>query len=246
MTYKPNFGIVELCLTYRCNVRCDNCSNLCTQAPIKGDLSAEDVAEFLLDSEECGHRWGMITMHGGEPVLNPEIDKIAEVLVEYRKKTGCKLWLLTNNSSDKVRRLVTGINMRYGIALGVSTKRVKNIDGNGSPIEYVPVNESPEDLGKPHDHGCFQTSTCGVCYNYLGYFPCSPMAAAARVFDYVPVTRSFKGFSQEDCDRYLAMHCGHCGFSSPENKRVVNQVTSKTWEEAFTRYHRFDRKGTEE
>lgn len=234
--YESNFGIVELCLTYRCNVRCDNCSNLCTQAPFEGDLTAERVREFLLDSEESGHVWGMITLHGGEPVLNPEAMKIAEILSEYRKRTGCKLWLLTNNSSPAVRRAVTMINHRYDIPLGVSTKRGRNIDASGNPIEYVAVNESPSDLGIGHDLGCFQTANCGVCYNYLGYFPCSPMAAAARVFGYSPTATSFKGLTGEACREALALHCKHCGFSAQGRRRVVNQVTSLTWDALLLAY----------
>ncbi len=242
MNFKPNFGICELCLTYRCNVRCDNCSNLCTQAPFAGDLTAKDVVEFLRDSDESGHHWGMITLHGGEPVLNPEIFEIAELLCEYRKRVSCNLWLLTNNSSPLVRRLTTSVNMKYDISLGVSTKKGKNADKDGNPIEYVGVNNSPVDLGLQHDHGCFQTSNCGVCYNYLGYFPCSPMAAAARVFDYLPTARSVKDFTAEACDEALKKHCPHCGFSAPDMARVVNQVTSKTWQDAFTRYNQPQRK----
>lgn len=236
--YVSNFGMVELCVTYRCNVKCDNCSNLCTQAPFNGDLSARQVEDFLQDNIESGHTWGQITIHGGEPVLNPEIEKIVEVLTIYRKNTGCNLWLLTNNSSDDVRERATRINVKYGVALGISTKRGKNISETGSLIEYVAVNESPEDLGLPHDHGCFQTANCGVCYNYLGYFPCSPMAAAAKVFGYAPSAKSFLEFTQGACDASMDIHCRHCGFSTPERKRVVHQTMTPTWRTALFNYGR--------
>lgn len=236
--FKPNFGIVELCLTYRCNVRCDNCSNLCTQAPFRGDLSAERVSEFLLDSREAGHDWGMITLHGGEPVLNPEIFEIAKLLDDYRKLTGCKLWLLTNNSSPGTRKLATEVNCKFNIPLGVSTKHGKNIDGAGNPIQYVAVNEAPIDLGLVGDHGCFQTSNCGVCYNYLGYFPCSPMAAAARVFGFPPAARSYKDFTEEACEKYINMHCKYCGFSTPDRPRVITQTMTQTWESLLLEYNR--------
>jgi hypothetical protein len=235
-TYKPNFGIVELCLTYRCNVKCDNCSNLCTQAPFSGDLSADMVREFIADSDRCGHTWGMITLHGGEPVLAPEIFSIAEVLAEYRGRTGCKLWLLTNNSSNHVRRLVTKISLDYNIPLGVSTKKGKNNDRDGNPIEYVAVNESPEDLGIEHERGCFQTENCGICYNYLGYFPCSPMAAAARVFGYRGLD-SISKLTESSCLDGFDLHCRHCGFSAPQNRRVVSQTSSKTWKDALELYN---------
>jgi hypothetical protein len=178
----------------------------------------------------------MITLHGGEPVLNPDIIKIAEILTEYHKKTGCRLWLLTNNSSPAVRRLTTMLNCKFNIPLGISTKIGKNIDGSGSPIKYVAVNEAPCDLGIEYDQGCFQTSNCGVCYNYLGYFPCSPMAAAARVFGYPPTAKTFKEFTEAACVNDMKKHCRLCGFSAPGRCRVVEQVTSQSWETVFTSY----------
>lgn len=233
----PSFKTVELCLTYRCNVQCDNCSNLCTQAPAQGDLTPGDVQAFLKDSKDAGHVWGMITLHGGEPVLNPWIYDIARLLAEYRSETGCKLWLLTNNSTNKVREIVTRISLRHDIPLGVSAKRVKNIDEHGSPIPYVPVNESPEDLNEPWTVGCFQARDCGVCFNYLGYFPCSPIAAAARVFGYAPI-KSISDLTEETCTRYFNKQCRHCGFAMPNRRRVVEQVSTQTWAKAFEAYHK--------
>lgn len=234
--YKPNRGIIELCMTYRCNVTCDNCSNLCTQAPYSGDLTPADVLYFTENLQENGQKVGQITMHGGEPVLNPYIDEIVSILSSYRKETGCILWLLTNNSSDSVRKKVTKISVKYDIALGVSTKIKKNINGTGSPIRYVQVNNSPCDNGRESDHGCYQTSTCGICFNYLGFFPCSPMAAAARVFGYKGI-HSIVNFTDDQCDLYFKEHCKHCGFSDPNEPHVVDQVTSKTWEDALRRYN---------
>ena len=238
--FEPNFGIVELCVTYRCNVKCANCSNLCTQAPKNdGDLTPEDVRRFLDDSIEHNHKWGMITIHGGEPVLNPQIDEICRILASYKhaQNPGCVLWLLTNNSSPEVKRRVTEMHTKYNIPLGISTKKGTNADGKGNPIEYVPVNISAKDLGIDYDKGCFQTSNCGVCYNYMGYFGCSPMAAAARVFGYEPVARSIKNFTRDKIMEAFNMHCGHCGFSIPGLKRDVCQCTTSTWETMLGEYN---------
>jgi len=234
-TFKPNRGIVELCLTYRCNVRCDNCSNLCTQAPFGGDLTPTDVLYFIDDIHNNGDHVGQVTLHGGEPVMNPHIEDIVKMLAEYRHDTGCKLWLLTNNSSDAVRRKTTYLSCEYDIPLGISTKRDRNMDRSGSPIKYAQVNNSPADQGIEHDHGCFQTSTCGVCFNYLGWFPCSPVAAAARVFGYKGV-KSISQLTDEQSDLYFHEHCGYCGFSAPDMIRVSEQVTSETWRDAFDKY----------
>lgn len=227
MNFKPNFKTVELCLTYRCNLRCNNCSNLCTQAPITfdGDLTINDIDFFLNDIEGKGVE--QITLHGGEPVLTPNIDLIIEKLCTFRKKTGIRLWLLSNNSNDKIRQKITDIHVKYNIPLGIATK-----DGNNLP--YIPVNESPIDLGLDYTLGCFQTSDCGICFNYLGYFPCSPMAAAARVFWFTGI-KTFDNLTNK-WEEYFNLHCKHCGFALLNRRRVTEQTSTKTWVEKFNEY----------
>ena len=230
-----NRGTCELCLTYRCNVQCANCSNLCTQAPFVGDLTVNDVQRFL----DEGHLWGMITLHGGEPVLNPQSKEICAMLAEYKKKVNPEvtLWLLSNNSTPEIRKRITFVNTEYDIPLGISTKIGTNRNGAGSDIPYVPVNLSPEDCGAEWKRdGCFQHYNCGVCFNYLGYFPCSPMAAAARVFGYAGC-RTMAEMTDERILEMFSLHCRHCGFGFAEERaRVVMQVTSATWEKKLHEY----------
>jgi len=234
----PTFKTVELCLTYRCNMKCANCSNLCTQAPAHGDLTPNDVSAFVRDSLAHEHLWDQITLHGGEPVLNPWIYDIVRILANYREKTGVKLWLSTNNSCKEIRERVTRISLCYDIPLGVSTKQKVNVDGSGNPIEYIAVNESPTDINEDYTLGCFQSSDCGVCFNNNGYYPCSPLAASARVFGYAPIGKSIKDLTMEKCLDYFNLHCKHCGFAVPNRRRVVNQLTTKTWYDAFAKYKR--------
>lgn len=230
--FEPNFGIVELCLTYKCNIKCNNCSNLCTQAPFKGDLTPADVERFINDSINNDHIWGQITLHGGEPVLNPWIFEILELLVNYRKKTNTKLWLLSNNSVTKIREKITRASVEFDIPLGISTKL------QDKQMEYIPVNEAPVDLNIQSTVGCFQIQDCGMCYNYLGYFPCSPMAAAARVFDYEPAALSIKDLTKEKCTEYYNKHCPLCGFALVDRRRVKEQMSTWTWINKLNCYNR--------
>lgn len=235
----PNLKTVELCLTYRCNVKCNNCSNLCTQAPFTGDLTPEAVYSFLNDSVLYDHKWNLITLHGGEPVLTPNLDTICQYLFSYRKQYNpdVKIWILTNNSTDKIRERVMAIAELYQLAIGISTKRGKNIGPGNNPIYYVPVNKSPIDDGCEYNEGCYQSFECGVCYNYLGYFECSPAAAAARVFGYKPIATSISGLTEEIIRQAYKDHCKHCGFALKCVEKSFEQVTSKTWKDAFDSYN---------
>lgn len=232
----PTFKIVELCFTYRCNVKCHNCSNLCTQAPATDDLEPEDIFYFLDDLIEHDHPLGQITLHGGEPVLTPYFEDSIKLLCEYREHTGCTLWLLSNNSNQLIRDKTKYIHDKYNIALGISEKQNTNRDAKGHALMYVPVNESPDDLGLPYTLGCFQSAQCGMCYNKQGYFPCSPMAAAARVFDYSSMGHSITDVTEEACREKFSQHCKHCGFAMPDRRRVFDQVTTPTWDKAFDKY----------
>lgn len=232
LNFKSNLHLVELCLTYRCNIKCNNCSNLCTQAPYRGDLTPDIVDGFIDDLISSGNPIGQITLHGGEPVLNPWIFDIIELLVDYRKISNVTLWLLTNNSCHEIREKTSKISVEYNIALGIAEK-----DGIHQ-IDYVPVNESPEDLKEEYTIGCFQTENCGICFNYLGWFPCSPMAAASRLFNYYPAALTYNDLTEEKCTEYFNLHCKHCGFALPNRRRVKEQTSTKTWIDKFAEYNR--------
>jgi hypothetical protein len=238
-TWTPNLLQIELCLTYRCNVLCNNCSNLCTQAPCPyGDLPVEKVNEFFAQSVSCNHPWKKITLHGGEPILHKDIETICGMAAIYKDKHNPTviISLLSNGCCDKTLERLDDLKERYHVELGISEKVRSNRRGDGTPIPYIPVNESPEDIGIEHDNGCFQTSECGICLNYLGYFECSPAAAAARVFGYKPLKSTVEGLSIAAMQKGFKEHCKHCGFSAPNRPRVIAQSSTKTWEKALEKY----------
>jgi hypothetical protein len=183
-------------------------------------MTIPEIKAFL---EQADH--GFITVHGGEPCLHPDWEEIAELMLAWRKaKDGRTVWWLTNMHGSVVQARVAEIEA-MGLAIGRAEKPLK--------VMYIPVNESPTDLGLPWTRGCFQTATCGVAYNKRGYYPCSPMAAAARVFGYEPCE-----LDQGVMAEYMLRHCRHCGFAIDGRARRSDQVTTRTWEEALSKYER--------
>lgn len=236
----PNINIVEFCLTYRCNIKCNNCSNLCTQAPFHGDLSIDDVARFIHESVEYKWPWKIITIHGGEPALHPQFQQICGMLANYRDRFNreCRIWCLSNVSTDGIRERLKFINHEYKIGIGDSPKIGSNVAPSGAPILYVPVNRSPVDAGEEPTDGCFQTTDCGICFNYLGFWECSPAGAAARVFGYEPMARHIWELDPVRLASGFSLHCRHCGFASTKAKRVFEQLTTETWKEKLDEYAR--------
>lgn len=237
---KPNLKKIELCLTYRCNVKCANCSNLCTQAPTDGtmDLTVKDVEAFIEQSVAANHQWDLITLHGGEPLLNNSIVPICALLKRYHDiyNHSVRISLLSNGSTQSIVSRVRRMCSEFGMEPGVSEKVKSNRRGDGTPIPYVPVNISPEDAGIPWTRGCFQTTDCGICLNYAGYWPCSPMAAAARVFGYQPMAKSVQELTEDVLAAGFDIHCRYCGFAGALD-RVIEQKTSTTWKKAIEKYY---------
>jgi hypothetical protein len=230
--------IIELCITYRCNLKCNNCSNLCAQALFKGDLSPVDVQLFVDNLLSSNFIPDQITIHGGEPVLHPSIFEIITILCKYREKTGTRLWLLTNNSNGSIKNTIERVRSEYNIPIGSSEKDVH------CNSEFVTVNESPSDLLKSGEiqldditKGCFQLTDCGICFNYLGYFPCSPMAAAARIFNYQSLGSDIKNLYELRLLKKALDHCKHCGFAIKNRDRSSEQIMTETWKNKLINYH---------
>jgi len=122
--YIAKLDTVELCLTYKCNVNCNNCSSLCAQAPLgrEGDLTPDNVNKFLMDSIENNYKWKLITLHGGEPVLNPYIYDICDIISNYCKQNDIGIWILTNFSTQDIRDRVKKIYTDFKIGAGISYK----------------------------------------------------------------------------------------------------------------------------
>ena len=98
---------------YFCNARCPNCpytnSNIRSSYKDRPLMSADT---FKLIADQCGEYGAWVRISGGgEPMLHPE----AVELMEYAKKKGAKVGLITNGSrftEESSRRLLSaGVDM---------------------------------------------------------------------------------------------------------------------------------------
>ena len=88
--------MVVISFVYPCNAECPNCPY--TNSNIRGDYQDQpfmDAVTFKKIADECGQYGAWIRISGGgEPMLHPE----AIELIEYAKRTGAKIGLITNGS----------------------------------------------------------------------------------------------------------------------------------------------------
>jgi len=102
-----------LSFTYICNAQCPNCPY--TNSEIRSDykdrpLMGEDTFKIIAD--QCGEYAAWIRISGGgEPMLHPK----AVELMEYAKKVGAKVGLITNGSrfteENSIRLLTAQVDM---------------------------------------------------------------------------------------------------------------------------------------
>jgi len=234
MRYEPNLGLLEIAITYVCNVKCNNCCTLSTQAPTQmtENITLEAIQRFIAESVEVSYPWKWIKLHGGEPTLHPEFLEICRLLADYRNQHNptCELSVCSNGSRmDKVNAALA-----LGFTPQVSVKVKTNKDISGAWMPYVRVNESPKDLGmEPID--CYVPNDCGLGLNNDGFYPCAPIAGAARVFHYITPCKHVRDITVENL-RTLLAHCEHCGFAIKQ-PRAAEQVTSPTWDAKLKEYN---------
>lgn len=228
-------GWLEIAISYVCNVKCSNCNALSTQAPTrrKDDMALADIERLVDESVACAYPWTWLKLFGGEPTLHTQFEEICACLSRYRSEHNprVRLSVVSNGTgNDKVKRAG-----QLGFDPLVSPKRETNRDEWGNPLFYVPVNVSPADLGIQGTSGCFIPQDCGISLNNLGFWPCSPTGAAARVFHYQAPVKHVQDLTPERL-KALYCHCDHCGYAMSQPRRF-EQVTSPTWDAKLKGYN---------
>lgn len=236
MSYEPNIEWLEIAITYICNVQCSNCNALSTQAPTKrkDDMTLADVQRFLDESVACAYPWKWLKLFGGEPTIHPQFDEICTALAAYRDKYNPEVRLsVVSNATNphKVSEVVRALRFDPQVSPKVRTNR----DQWGNPLLYVPTNVSPADLGLKGTDGCFIPQDCGIALNNLGFWPCSPAGAAARVFGYEAPVKRVQDITSQRL-KVMYKHCDHCGYGMAQDRKF-EQVTTTTWAQKLKEYN---------
>jgi molybdenum cofactor biosynthesis enzyme MoaA len=103
--YERSRDLLEMDITYYCNLRCCNCNRSCGLAPTDDRLSLEQIIKFLQESREKGVKWQRFRILGGEPTLHPEFFWIIDELLAYKQLHNPELHIhvVTNGSGKKVK-----------------------------------------------------------------------------------------------------------------------------------------------
>jgi hypothetical protein len=221
----------EIDVTYRCNLKCNNCNRSCTQAPSKTDIPVEKIESFLEESITGGIKWKRIRLLGGEPTLHPEIATILDMLLAHRSTHSphTRIVMCTNGSGKRINEILS--RLPEGVEIKSTAK------GERQRL-FRPFNMAPKDnvLYRFADYtaGCRIISDCGLGLTPTGYYPCAVAGGIDRVFG-IDIGRQQLPSSTDDLrDQMdvLCRYCGHFGFLWP----IRRQKTSPTWKAAYRNY----------
>jgi len=231
--------LVEIDVTWACNLRCFNCNRSCEQAPTGECITVEQVKRFVSDSAARGLTWERVRVLGGEPTLHPDLLEILEVLRDWRRRHApdARIELVTNGHGRRVRDVMTTIPEDIVI---------ENTAKEGQEQPFFAFNVAPVDLplyrNADFRSGCGVTTHCGIGLTPRGWYPCAVAGGIDRIFEF-GLGRNGIPEPEDDMLVELNAFCRVCGlFDRRVLPPVVEPVSSPVWTEAYGR-HFATRKG---
>ncbi|MFY0580306.1 radical SAM protein [Cystobacter fuscus] len=240
--FQPAVDLIEIDITFACNLRCFNCDRSCTQAPSGERMNVEQVRRFVDESRAQGRRWKRIRILGGEPTLHPELQAILSVLLSWRdsESPDTLIELVTNGHGDRVRRVLE--QLPEGVRIKDTRKQER------FQPKFEPFNLAPRDevwlRHADYSNACWIVRDCGIGLNANGYYPCAVAGGIDRVIGR-DLGRKRLPLPGEDMTELLRESCSRCGhflagrFVAVEDRvPVVGERQSSSWREAYERYRK--------
>lgn len=240
--YGVTSDLIEIDLTYLCNLRCNNCNRSSAQAPAPVHLSLNDVRRFVDDSLAVRRDWARIRLLGGEPTLHPDFELLIAELLRYKEQfPATRIQLVTNGFGQKVKSILEGVP--DAIEIENSSKA-----GTVQP-EFGPFNMAPQDSPAfryaDYRNGCSIMKACGLGLTPQGYYPCAVAGGIDRVRGLHRGRSSMPG--PEDHMRDLLVDaCSLCGRFRDGHfvpiklrKPLLEQQTSPSWQRIYAKWNSY-------
>lgn len=240
--FEPSLDLVEIDITYECNLKCFNCDRSCTQAPSNEHMSINQIEKFIDMSNSNAKEWGRIRILGGEPFLHPDIDNIIQLFDQYKKELAhkTKIEVVTNGYGRIVKQAIIKVPKT------IEVKNTRKIERYQKKFEAF--NLAPKDKGyhkfTDFSNACWVTSYCGINLNPYGYYLCGAGGSIDRVIGKDIGLKEFP-ISQTEFHIQAKELCKYCGHFSnrqflPVMKRkpVIGEPKSKSWQDIYDNYER--------
>jgi len=172
-----------------------------------------------------GHKFNQMAISGGEPLLNPEISEIVEILT---KSNLAKRYTVLTNGTIEHNLKVEVFNSHKNERTQPNHTRLQGV----APIDVNLFGEKPIKQ-------CFILHQCGLGYSRNGFYPCVISAAIGRIFG-INGIRYWKDINDTNLTKLLWQTCRYCGYylcdSLPEYRYPTTMMTD-SWKKALEWYN---------
>ncbi|MCK9613967.1 MAG: radical SAM protein [Candidatus Omnitrophica bacterium] len=230
--HKIDHCLIEIDITYKCNLKCYNCDRSCSQAPSDDSMTVTQIRKFIKESIEQNRKWKRIRILGGEPTLHPELLEILNVFVRYKNDFSPRtnIELVTNGFGEEVNNVLARVPKDI---------IVKNTYKLSQKQQFVSFNNAPIDFKEyrylDYSNGCRHLESCGIGLTKYGYYPCAPGGGIDRVFGLDIGKKKLPSPNDSMKDQMLIL-CKFCGWALPSAKIVTEEKMSPVWIEAYKKY----------
>ena len=210
--------LIEIDLTYACNLRCHDCNRSCRQAPDGLELRLEQVREFVDESLARSISWKKIRLLGGEPTLHSEFEEVLYELGRYKFSfPTCRLEVVTNGFGRTVKRMLLRVPPFFHIE---NTMKESDVQPQFYAFNLAPADKKGASK-IDFTNGCSNIEQCGIGLTPSGYYPCAIAGGIDRVAN-LNLGRASIPASDDDMLDLLNEFCRLCGrfesrvFTPPE------------------------------
>jgi hypothetical protein len=242
--YHRSRDMIEVDITYRCNLSCPNCNRSIGRAPSRESMSVSQIARFVDRSIEREKRWYRIRILGGEPTLHPRFRQVLDEFLRYKDwSPDCILELVTNGHGARVQGVLERIP--DGVRIENSSK-TGEIEPSFRPFSVAPIDD-PRYGRADFSNGCAVMRDCGMGLTPGGYYPCAVAGGIDRVLGSGLGLQDLPADDDDMADacRNLCRLCGRFldGHYLPRvlREELTEELISPTWKALYQAYGLRDR-----
>ncbi len=223
--------LLEIDLTYKCNMRCNDCNRSVTQAPENSHITRAKMAEYVQGWIADSYQWDRIRLLGGEPTLHPDFLEIVDDLRAYRQDHAPKMIIevITNGFGKKVNAVLDQIPADIKVVNTLKTS-------NNQPVHQT-FNRAPCDFAEheksDYANGCFVTEFSGTGLAPTGYYHCAVAGGIDRIFG-LNVGRDGLPASDDEMRKEMEALCRYCGHFTAQMQAVPEaERMSQSWKDGY-------------
>ena len=212
------FDIIELHITYRCDLACVGCNRACfLPEPHTPDMNLADVVKFLDEMYEAGISIKCLKIIGGEPTLHPEFMAIVECLWERLGVHGVELHLMSNLYSSETRSLADWVaNTFPAIQINPNVfhkqKTESVVFAEETRYAFCSPRDAWIDSPGPCIQMCGRSKGCGASVDKLGYTLCPVGGTIDSLLGlHARATKVCQMLDQGFVRNQAETLCAHCG-----------------------------------